>query len=122
LRRLEHLFSFISTGGFAMSQRARFLENGMGRFQAVLASRERRSARRYGVQVNAEIAADEQSPPQRCLIHDISQTGALIEVKDGDVVEDFTLTFSRRCRVVRQTEDGKFGVQFLLPWSADMDA
>lgn len=94
----------------------------MGRFQAVLASRERRSARRYGVQVNAEIAADEQSPPQRCLIHDISQTGALIEVKDGDVVEDFTLTFSRRCRVVRQTEDGKFGVQFLLPWSADMDA
>ncbi len=94
----------------------------MGRFQAVQASRERRSARRYGVQVNALISVDEQSAPQRCVIHDISQTGALLEVKEGDVVEDFTLTFSRRCRVVRRTADGgKVGVQFLLPWSAELD-
>ena len=90
----------------------------MGRFQAVLSARERRKARRYGVEVGAVIKADDEATERSCKILDISQTGALIAVEDGDSLQDFTLTVSRRCRVVRRSKEGnKIGVEFLVPWS-----
>jgi hypothetical protein len=88
----------------------------MSRFQTVFAARERRGAFRYDVRVRASIA-DGEAPATECTIRDISQTGAMIEV-DGDVPDDFTLVFSRQCRVIRRSKDGtKIGVEFLLPWS-----
>jgi len=90
----------------------------MGRFQTVLAVRERRKSHRYDVLVNASMTVDSESMPQRCMIHDISQTGALVEIESGEIPENFTLTFSRECRVVRRNVRGKkIGVEFLLPWS-----
>lgn len=94
----------------------------MGRFQTVLAVRERRKSHRYDVLVNASIAVDSAAMPQRCLIHDISQTGALIEIDSGEIPENFTLTFTRECRIVRRNVRGKkIGVEFLLPWSVPSD-
>lgn len=90
----------------------------MGRFQTVLAARERRRARRYDVEVQAFIKVDDEPTERHCLIHNISQTGALITIEDGDSLQDFTLTVSRRCRIVRRNKEGtKIGVQFLVPWS-----
>lgn len=90
----------------------------MGRFQTVLAVRERRKTHRYDVLVNASIAVDDAALPQRCTIHDISQTGALIELENAENLENFTLTFTRECRIVRRNVRGKkVGVEFLLPWS-----
>jgi hypothetical protein len=92
----------------------------MGRFQTVLAARERRRARRYDVQVKALITTDDEGAERHCVIHDISQTGALLEVEDGDGLQDFTLTVSRRCRVVRRDAEGtKVGVEFLVPWTVN---
>ena len=93
-------------------------ENNMGRFQAVLAARERRKARRYGVEVKAHIKVADELAERQCTIYDISQTGALIAIEDGDTLQDFTLTVSRHCRVVRRNKEGnKIGVEFLVPWS-----
>ena len=90
----------------------------MSRFQTVFAARERRGAFRYDVRVRAEITGDPGTPQLECTIRDISQTGAQIEVEEGDVPDDFTLIFSRQCRVLRRSKDGrKIGVEFLLPWS-----
>lgn len=90
----------------------------MGRFQTVFAVRERRKSHRYDVLVNASIAVDNETVPLRCKIHDISQTGALIEVENDENLDNFTLTFTRECRVVRRNVRGKkIGVEFLLPWS-----
>jgi hypothetical protein len=92
----------------------------MGRFQTVLAARERRRARRYDVQVKALITTDDERAEQHCMIHDISQTGALIEVENAGGLDDFTLTVSRRCRVVRRNSEGtKVGVEFLVPWTVN---
>jgi hypothetical protein len=92
----------------------------MGRFQTVLAARERRRARRYDVQVKALITTDDQRAEHHCTIHDISQTGALIEVENAAELDDFTLTVSRRCRVVRRNLEGtKVGVEFLVPWTVN---
>lgn len=89
----------------------------MGRIQAMQAARERRRSRRYGVQVKALITTDKEGAERHCTIHDISQTGALIEIEDGADLQDFTLTVSRRCRVVRRDIEGtKVGVEFLVPW------
>jgi hypothetical protein len=89
----------------------------MGRFQTVLAARERRRARRYDVQVKALITTDDDSAGLDCTIHDISQTGAFISVENAGELQDFTLTVSRRCRVVRRNAEGtKVGVEFLVPW------
>jgi len=42
----------------------------------------------------------------------------LIEFEAVEVPEDFTLVFSRQCRLVRCSKDGdRIGVEFLLPWS-----
>jgi hypothetical protein len=90
----------------------------MPRFQTAFAARERRGAFRYDVRVRAAITIDPKAPPVECTIRDISQTGALIEVEGVEVPDDFTLVFSRHCRVARRSKDGdKLGVEFLLPWS-----
>jgi len=92
----------------------------MGRFQTVLAARERRRARRYDVQVKALITTDDDSAGLDCMIHDISQTGAFISVENAGELQDFTLTVSRRCRVVRRNAEGtKVGVEFLVPWAVN---
>jgi len=92
----------------------------MGRFQTMLAARERRRSRRYDVQVTALITADDEAADRHCTINDISQTGALIEVDDAASLQDFTLTVSRRCRVVRRDADGtQIGVEFLVPWTVN---
>jgi hypothetical protein len=92
----------------------------MGRFQTVLAARERRRSRRYDVQVKALLTTDDDGVEHHCTIHDISQTGALIGVENGDSLQDFTLTVSRRCRVVRRNAEGtKVGVEFLVPWTVN---
>lgn len=92
----------------------------MSRFQTVFAARERRRAPRYDVRVNAIIAPEENAPNLTCTIRDISQSGALLEVESGPLPEHFTLVFSRQCRVVRRSKDGKkIGIEFLLPWSVD---
>ena len=92
----------------------------MGRFQTALAARERRRARRYDVKVKALITMDSTGADRHCTMHDISQTGALIEVPDNEDLQEFTLTVSRRCRVVRRSEDGnRIGVEFLVPWAVN---
>jgi hypothetical protein len=54
------------------------------------------------------------------MIHDISQTGAFISVENAGELQDFTLTVSRRCRVVRRNAEGtKVGVEFLVPWAVN---
>lgn len=89
----------------------------MGRFQTVLAARERRKARRYDVDVKGLVKVDAEPTARTCAIHDISETGALIEVAHAESLREFTLSVSRRCRVVRRSEDGgKIGVEFLVPW------
>jgi hypothetical protein len=90
----------------------------MSRFQTVFAARERRGAFRYDVRVRAEITGDPGAPHLECVIRDVSQTGAQIEVEEGEVPDDFTIVFARQCRVIRRSKDGrKIGVEFLLPWS-----
>lgn len=92
----------------------------MGRFQTMLAARERRRSRRYDVQVKALITTDDEGAEHHCTIHDISQTGALLEVDNAASLQDFTLTVSRRCRVVRRDADGaQVGVEFLVPWTVN---
>jgi hypothetical protein len=88
----------------------------MGRFQNVLAASERRRGRRYGVKVKALITTDNEGAERHCT----SQSGALIEIENGDSLQDFTLTVSRRCRVVRRNTEGtKVGVEFLVPWAVN---
>ena len=91
----------------------------MPRFQTVFAALERRGAFRYDVRVKAGIALDHKTPSIDCVIRDISQTGARLEAEGAAILaEEFTLVFSRECRVVRRSADGKkLGVEFLLPWS-----
>ncbi len=92
----------------------------MSRFQTVFAARERRGAFRYDVRVNAVISPDEAAANLPCLIRDISQTGALLEVESKSVPDEFTLVFSRQCRTIRRSKAGKtIGVEFLLPWSVN---
>jgi hypothetical protein len=84
----------------------------------MLAARERRRARRYDIQVEALITIDDEGGEQHCTIQDISQTGARIEVDNASDLQDFTLTVSRRCRVVRRNAEGsQIGVEFLVPWT-----
>ena len=90
----------------------------MSRFQTVFAARERRGAFRYDVRVSAIIAPHETATNVPCMIRDISQTGAMIEVESGPIPNEFTLVFSRQCYVVRRSKDGtKLGVEFQIPWS-----
>jgi hypothetical protein len=98
----------------------RIPEIDIGRFQNVLAASERRRGRRYGVKVKALITTDNEGAERHCTIHGISQSGALIEIENGDSLQDFTLTVSRRCRVVRRNTEGtKVGVEFLVPWAVN---
>ena len=80
----------------------------------------RQRGRRYGVKVKALITTDNEGAERHCTIHGISQSGALIEIENGDSLQDFTLTVSRRCRVVRRNTEGtKVGVEFLVSWAVN---
>mgnify|MGYP001619261097 CR=1 FL=1 len=90
----------------------------MSRFQTVFAARERRGALRYDVRVSAIIVPNESTTSLPCMIRDISQTGAMIDLESGPVPSEFALVFSRQCYVVRRNKDGtKIGVEFQIPWS-----
>ena len=86
----------------------------------MLAARERRRSRRYDVQVSVLITPAGAAAEQPCMIHDLSHFGALISVENGGELDDFTLTVSRRCRVVRRNAEGtRVGVEFLVPWEVN---
>jgi len=41
-------------------------------------------------------------------------------VPDNEDLQEFTLTVSRRCRVVRRSAEGdQVGVEFLVPWAVN---
>lgn|SRR5215468_5520164 len=76
--------------------------------------RETRRAPRYDVDYLAHIDLHDDSPPIHCIICDISAHGARLTVGPRfEIPDEVTLTFRRRCRVVRR-EDGQIGVEFVV--------
>jgi len=74
---------------------------------------DRRRSERHDVQYLAQIDAGSGATPRSCIICDISNGGAKLTIgPQGEVPEEFTLLFRRRCRVVRRS-DGQIGVQFV---------
>jgi hypothetical protein len=74
---------------------------------------DRRRSERHDVQYLAQIDAGSGASPRSCIISDLSNGGARLTVSpQGEVPEEFTLLFRRRCRVVRRS-DGQIGVQFV---------
>lgn len=74
---------------------------------------DRRRSERHDVQYLAQIDAGGATALRSCIICDISNGGAKLTIgSQGEVPEEFTLLFRRRCRVVRRT-DGQIGVQFV---------
>ena len=85
----------------------------MGFFPLSLSRVDLRKTRRFAIRCPASIKADAQSQAQVCIIHDISDGGAKLTFGlRNDVPNNFTLTFSRDCRVVWRA-DGQVGVEFL---------
>lgn len=85
----------------------------MGIFPMLLNFRDLRKALRHEIHFPASIRIDEQTPLQTCIIHDISEGGARLTIGlRKETPDNFTLIFSRSCRVVRRT-DGQIGVEFL---------
>jgi PilZ domain len=74
-----------------------------------------RKTPRHELHFAAYIATDDQSFHRTCIIHDISEGGARLTIGPRpDVPENFTLVFSRNCRVVRRADDsGQIAVEFL---------
>ncbi len=80
---------------FTLPNSSAALEEPMPRFQTVFAARERPGAFRYDGRVDAAIAFGDKTPSIECMIRDISQTGAMLEVDPSVLPDDFTLVFSR---------------------------
>jgi hypothetical protein len=76
---------------------------------------EQRKAARHELHFAAYIATGDQSPHRPCIIHDVSEGGARLTIGlRTEVPDNFTLVFSRSCRVVRRVEDdGQIAVEFL---------
>jgi len=75
--------------------------------------RETRRAPRYDVDYLAHVDLHDDSPPVHCIIADISAHGARLTIGARfEVPDEVTLTFRRRCRVVRRG-NGEIGVEFL---------
>ena len=73
-----------------------------------------RKAVRHALHFPAYVTVGDRSDRHNCIIHDISLLGARLTVGAKAVVPDeFTLVFTRNCRVVRRS-DGQVGVEFLL--------
>ena len=89
----------------------------MGIFPMRLGSRNIRKAPRHALHFPAYITAGDQSWRHTCIMHDLSEGGARLTVGlRNDIPDNFTLVFSRNCRVVRRIEDdGQIGVEFVHP-------
>lgn len=76
---------------------------------------EQRKALRHELHFAAYIAAGDQSAHRPCIIHDVSESGARLTIGlRSEIPDDFTLVFSRKCRVVRRTaDDGQIAVEFM---------
>jgi hypothetical protein len=86
----------------------------MGILSGLQFRRDLRKSPRHELHFPAYIAIGDQSLRQSCIIHDLSEDGARLTVGARVELPDrFTLVFSRNCRVVRRTEDGQIGVEFL---------
>ena len=85
----------------------------MGLFQPRDRLRELRKSPRFEVHYFAQIDFDGLPAPLRCIICDISASGAKLTVAGGqNVPDEFTLILRRRCRVVHRY-DGQIGVHFV---------
>ena len=72
-----------------------------------------RRAVRHALHFPAFLTDGDQMPRRNCIIHDISLNGARLTIgAQANVPDEFTLVFTRTCRVVRRT-DGQVGVEFL---------
>jgi PilZ domain len=87
----------------------------MGMFLKRLGSGYIRKAQRHALHFPAYITAGDQSSRVTCIMHDISEAGARLTVGTRhEIPDNFTLVFSRHCRVVRRVEDdGQIGVEFV---------
>lgn len=86
----------------------------MGILSGLQFRRDLRKSARHELHFPAYIVMDDQSPRQSCIIYDVSEDGARLTIGGRTEIPDsFTLVFSRNCRVVRRTEDGQIGVEFL---------
>jgi PilZ domain len=75
--------------------------------------RDLRRAPRTDVDHLAHIDLNDDAPPLNCIIADISANGAKLTIgARHEVPDEVTLTFRRRCRVVRRG-DGQIGVEFV---------
>jgi len=85
----------------------------MSLLQRRIARWELRKAERHPVHIPAYVTAGAQDR-QSCIIHDVSLKGARLTVgSKADLPDEFTLVFTRNCRVVRRS-DGQIGVEFLF--------
>ena len=85
----------------------------MSLLQRRIARWELRKAERHPVHIPAYVTAGAQDR-QNCIIHDVSLKGARLTVgPKADLPDEFTLVFTRNCRVVRRS-DGQIGVEFLF--------
>ena len=87
----------------------------MGIFPMRLSRRDLRKAPRHELHLPAHIKVGDQSPVHTCIIHDLSEGGATLTIGlRKDIPDNFTLVFSRNCRVVRRPEDdSQIAVEFL---------
>jgi hypothetical protein len=89
----------------------------MNLLQRRIARWELRKGERHPVHIPAYLTAGAESDRQNCIIHDVSLKGARLTVgPKADLPDEFTLVFTRNCRVVRRT-DGQIGVEFLFSGS-----
>jgi len=84
--------------------------------------RELRKKPRRAFHYSAKILTDGSSPPRKCIISDVSHTGArLVLEADGELPDRFVLLLTRnggarrRCRLVWRT-GLTVGVQFATGW------
>jgi hypothetical protein len=86
----------------------------MNILQRRIARWELRKSERHPVHIPAYITAGDQSDRRSCIIHDVSLAGARLTVGSRtDLPDEFTLVFTRNCRVVRRM-DGQIGVEFVF--------
>ena len=85
----------------------------MGLFTNHLGSKNVRKSPRHALHFPVYIMAADPTWRHSCMLHDLSEGGARLTVGPrNDIPDNFTLVFSRNCRVVRRT-DGQIGVEFI---------
>jgi hypothetical protein len=82
---------------------------------------DKRRMRRHTLRYAAWVAVGDDSPAKACMVADVSETGARIELESpGDLPKEFWLLLSRdgkvrrRCELVWQTGE-QVGARYLMP-------